>query len=169
MGDVFNAGDNIFLICRGTILNPDHILLEGNPTNKTVTLTGPADHDGSGLWEVVGLGGDKFAFAAIGVGPGDSVFLDGRTIDGSVGLAPSTDPPFTGTHWEAILHRNPLGAADGTYRFKCLGHISNPDHVFLDGRTIDGSVGLAPSAAPPFTGTHWEAFIFVLPPGFGKC
>jgi hypothetical protein len=26
-------------------------------------------------------------------------FLDGRTQDGSVGLAPNTDPPFTGTHW----------------------------------------------------------------------
>jgi hypothetical protein len=26
-------------------------------------------------------------------------FLDGRTHDGTVGLAPHTDPPFTGTHW----------------------------------------------------------------------
>jgi hypothetical protein len=27
-------------------------------------------------------------------------FLDGRTATGDVGLAPNTDPPFTGTVWD---------------------------------------------------------------------
>jgi hypothetical protein len=34
-----------------------------------------------------------------GAGPEPNRFLDGRTADGSVGLAPSTDPPFSGTRW----------------------------------------------------------------------
>ncbi len=34
-------------------------------------------------------------------------FLDGRTGYGTVGLAPSTDGPFTGTHWEVIGVPNP--------------------------------------------------------------
>ncbi len=77
-----------------------------------------------------------------------SRFLDGRTGDGTVGLAPSTDSPFTGTHWEVI--------DDGLNRvvLKCLGNIEEPR--FLDGRTGDGTVGLAPSTDGPFTGTHWE-------------
>lgn len=29
-------------------------------------------------------------------------------------------------------------------------------HWFLDGRTHDGTVGLAPHTGPPFTGTHWR-------------
>jgi hypothetical protein len=37
---------------------------------------------------------------------------------------------------------------------KCLGDI--PGLTFLDGRTLDGTVGLAPGTDPPFTGTHWE-------------
>jgi hypothetical protein len=75
-------------------------------------------------------------------------FLDGRTGDGTVGLAPSTDGPFTGTHWEVIN--------DGPNRvvLKCLGTFDGPR--FLDGRTGDGTVGLAPSTDGPFTGTHWE-------------
>lgn len=30
-------------------------------------------------------------------------FLDGRTQFGAVGLAPNTDPPFTGTRWEVVV------------------------------------------------------------------
>ena len=33
-------------------------------------------------------------------------FLDGRTQSGEVGLAPNTDPPFTGTHWEISRVKN---------------------------------------------------------------
>src|SRR5215217_7590539 len=36
-------------------------------------------------------------------------FLDGRTQTGTVGLAPHTNSPFTGTRWE-VVRRNP-----GTY------------------------------------------------------
>jgi hypothetical protein len=36
-------------------------------------------------------------------------FLDGRTQNGSVGLAASTEPPFTGTRWEVSPQPDPLG------------------------------------------------------------
>jgi hypothetical protein len=77
-----------------------------------------------------------------------SNFLDGRTADGSVGLAPATDGPFTGSHWEAV--------DDGPNRviLRCLAPDAHPN--FLDGRTANGSVGLAPSTGGVFTGTHWE-------------
>jgi hypothetical protein len=31
-------------------------------------------------------------------------WLDGRTGNGTVGLAPNTNPPFTGTRWEVRLY-----------------------------------------------------------------
>src|SRR6266516_65661 len=78
-----------------------------------------------------------------------SRFLDGRTQDGSVGLAGTTDPPFTGTRWAA------MGLAHGGIMLKGLGDV--PGSRFLDGRPQDGSVGLAASTGPPFSGTRWEA------------
>jgi hypothetical protein len=75
-------------------------------------------------------------------------FLDGRTGDGSVGLAPITEGNFTGTHWQ------PLDDGPGRIILKCLGNIDGPR--FLDGRTGNGTVGLAPSPEGNFTGTHWE-------------
>lgn len=174
-------------------------------------------------------------------GPG---FVDGRTGDGTVGLAPHTEPPFTGARWELLPHGADaftlrcLGAVDGprylaaradgsvrlvhgstspdggtrwaigevpggvtlrcrvagadgylavapdghltlapgtpdgaapprsvwrAWRFgelvtlQCLGH--QPGSRFLDGRTADGSVGLAPSTEPPFVGAVWLAVI----------
>jgi hypothetical protein len=40
-------------------------------------------------------------------------FLDGRTgvNDGGVGLAPRTEEPFPGTHWELIV--SPIGGETG--------------------------------------------------------
>jgi hypothetical protein len=75
-------------------------------------------------------------------------YLDGRTGDGSVGLAPSFES-FSGTRWHW------REGAGNVFTFECLGENKNPDHRFLDGRTADGTVGLAPSTDPPFTGTRW--------------
>lgn len=78
-----------------------------------------------------------------------SRFLDGRTVEGAAGLAPSTDvPPFTGTWWRTH------DAGGGDVFIECLGHL--PGSRFLDGRTHNGSVGLAPHTDPPFTGTKWR-------------
>ncbi len=75
-------------------------------------------------------------------------FLDGRTGDGSVGLAPSTEGQFTGTRWNV--------ADDGNHNLllKCMGNVDGPR--FLDGRTGDGSAGLAKETGGHFTGTHWQ-------------
>jgi hypothetical protein len=37
---------------------------------------------------------------------------------------------------------------------ECLGHLEGPR--FLDGRTHDGTVALAPHTNKPFTGTLWK-------------
>jgi hypothetical protein len=72
-------------------------------------------------------------------------YLDGRTADGTVGLAPNTG--FTGTKW------NLQKLNDGTYIVQCLGNLPGPK--FLDGRTGTGTVGLATTTAG-FSGTRWQ-------------
>ena len=78
-------------------------------------------------------------------------WLDGRTADGTVGLAPDRHGPYTGTRWQVIQvgSNNP-----NIVVLKCLGDIEGPRR--LNGRTADGTVGVAPTTEPPFTGTKWE-------------
>jgi hypothetical protein len=96
--------------------------------------------------------GDHIALECLGHLPGPR-FLDGRTQDGTVGLAPTTGGHFTGTRWKVIkLRKNQIS-------LECFGHLPGPR--FLDGRTQDGTVGLAPNTSFPFTGTRWR--VAVLP------
>jgi hypothetical protein len=74
-------------------------------------------------------------------------YLDGRTGDGTVGLAPVTTGVFTGTQWAVE------DAGEGAVYLKCLGNIDGPR--YLDGRTGDGTVGLAPVTTGIYTGTRW--------------
>jgi hypothetical protein len=93
--------------------------------------------------------GDTVSLICLGTIPG-ARFLDGRTGNGTVGLAPNNDVPFTGARWQVV------DGGGGSFVLRCLGNIEGPR--FLDGRTGDGSAGLAPSTDPPFSGTHWGVF-----------
>ena len=75
-------------------------------------------------------------------------FLDGRTGNRTVGLAPETGGNFTGTRWRV------LDGGNGTVILECLGTVPGPR--FLDGRTGNGTVGLAPQTGGKFTGTRWR-------------
>jgi hypothetical protein len=67
---------------------------------------------------------------------GPQSYLDGRTTNGTVGLAPNTNPPYTGTVWAVE------DGGGGTVMLKCKGVLDGPR--YLDRRTSDGStVGLA--------------------------
>src|SRR2546428_117741 len=48
--------------------------------------------------------GNSFALKCLGTapGPGFQGFLDGVTQNATLHLSPSTEPPFTGTHWEVV-------------------------------------------------------------------
>lgn len=76
-------------------------------------------------------------------------YLNGQTRDGSVGLAPSTAPPYSGTHWLVV-------GIEGVSAIglRCLGDVEGPR--FLNGVTREGAIDLAPNAKPPYTGTRWE-------------
>ncbi len=87
---------------------------------------------------------------AAGSGPR---YLDGRTGPGTVGLAPHTNEPFTGTTWEVIFR--PAQNTPGRLNLYCQG--TAPGNRWLDGVTDEGSVQLAPTRSGVFTGTYWQA------------
>jgi hypothetical protein len=104
---------------------------------------------------IVGLGGgDMISLFCMGNIPGPA-WLDGRTADGSVGLAPNLSPPFTGAGWFVMSgFNNELFLA-------CLGSISGPR--WIDGLTASGGVRLAPGAgyefnapSPASSGARWK-------------
>jgi hypothetical protein len=75
-------------------------------------------------------------------------YLDGRTGEGMVGLAPKAGGRFTGTRWKVVkLDR-------GAFGFECQGNVEGDR--WLDGRTRDGAVGLAAKTGGRFTGTKWR-------------
>jgi hypothetical protein len=79
---------------------------------------------------------------------GGNCYLDGRTGDGTVGLAPKTGGDFSGTTWRVVkLEKGELG-------LECQGDVDG--NRWLDGRTRDGTVGLAPKTGGDFSGTKWK-------------
>ncbi len=146
---VVRAGNLIALKCLGAVNGPRY--LDGRTGDGSVGLAPDLSQHFSGTKWQVWSGGGQFELKCLGAVEG-SRWLDGRTADGSVGLAPNARPPFTGTHW-TLIQLDP--ANPDIVGFKCLGNLPGPR--WLDGRTGNGSVGLAPSTDPPFTGTRWLA------------
>ena len=77
-------------------------------------------------------------------------FLDGRVADGSVGLAPNTNSPFTGTWWAVVR------LAPNVVKFRCMTHVQGSGRRFLDGRTSNGTVGMQPMLASSPSGEWWQ-------------
>ncbi len=65
-------------------------------------------------------GGNDVSLRCLGNIPGPR-YLDGRTANGTVGLAPNLSPEFTGTRWRVVRT-----AGDGMVELKCLGDIEGP-------------------------------------------
>jgi hypothetical protein len=146
---VLKAGYNVSLKCLGNIPGPRY--LDGRTANGAVGLAPNLSPKFSGtMRRVVRAGEGVVELKCLGNIEGPR-WLNGRTASGTAGLAPNTYKPFTGTRWQVVQmdDSNPNIVA-----LKCLGDIEGPR--WLDGRTANGTVGLASTTEPPFTGTKWE-------------
>jgi hypothetical protein len=150
---VLRAGNDVSLRCLGNVNGPR--FLDGRTRNATVGLAPDLSKNYSGTkWHVLSGGGGSIVLKCMGSVPGNR-WLDGRTAGGTVGLAPSNQKPYTGTRWQVV----PLDNNDpNIVALKCLGNIEGPR--WLDGRTGNGTVGLAKTTDPPFTGTKWEVRMY---------
>lgn len=92
---------------------------------------------------------DIITLECMGSTPGPK-WLDGRTGNGTVGLAPQAGENYTGTRWQVYE------VDSGIYALKCLGDVDGPR--WLDGRTGNGTVGLAARTDKQFSGTRWQFF-----------
>ena len=157
IGSVTYEGDGVDTLLCG-FSNP---FIGSNTVNVTLTgarapalqfpaVIGSGNHTAANfvLYDTAGFAvGDTACVICLGSVPG-SRYLDGRTGNGTVGLALNSDVPFTGAMWKM------LDAGAGAFSLQSLGSVDGPR--FLDGRTRDGSVGLAPNNNQPFTGARWE-------------
>ncbi|MCL6753327.1 hypothetical protein KBT16_21090 [Nostoc sp. CCCryo 231-06] len=146
-----NTQTVVKLKCLGDIDSPR--FLDGRTGDGTVGLAPSTDGFSGTRWEL-SVVNDAITFKCLGDVDGPR-FLDGRTGDGTVGLAPTADAnpggTLSGTRWGLSTV-----SADAV-TIKCFGDVDNPK--FLDGRTGDGTVGLAPTA-DGFSGTKWEIIPF---------
>jgi hypothetical protein len=101
---------NWFLRCLGHPppgVDPGPLFLAGS-RQGSVLIVPPSQTPGGRpeIWEARRAGGDVFNFTLENVALRDAGvaarFLDGRTATGTVGLAPNTNPPFTGTLWRVV-------------------------------------------------------------------
>jgi hypothetical protein len=101
--------------------------------------------------------GSVLTLECLGDAPGGPRFLDGRTMDSTVGLTGDSVP--SGTQWALTSHAQDVATLntmtpnsgtrwavsevdDGVVTLRCLGLVEGDR--FLDGRTMDATVGLAP-------------------------
>lgn len=159
MRDVFD-GAVIALECLGEVHVAEHKFLDCVTEAGRVKLSPNIDPPFTGAhWQCMSLGDGSFALASAGHNFGHR-YLDGRTQDGAepqVAGVGDTLPPFSGTRWK-ITEQSP-----GVVTIECLGDFKNPNRRFLDGRTQDGVLLLAPSTDPPFTGTRWGTRLLATP------
>lgn len=140
------------LTSQGQINGPR--ILNGMTIEGKVNLVADSSLSGT-VWEMRTVGNDGHGHPVVvlrcegnSVAGKDDRFLDGRTADGTVGLAPDTAPPFSGTQWSFIQDTPPF------VKFKCQG-TGTGSKKFLDGRTANGTVGLIVDANPQFSGSLW--------------
>ena len=100
-------------------------------------------------WQLVELGGGTFGLMCLGPVKGPR-WLEGRSGDGTVGLAADTNGGHSGTHWMLV----DLG--EGAYGLVCPGY--GVRACVLEGISGDGTVGLAPNIRGGDPGTHWADY-----------
>jgi hypothetical protein len=155
LANLLRAGNNVSLKCLGNMNGPR--FLDGRTRDGTVGLAPDLSPRFSGTKWHVSAGGGLILLKCMGTIDGPR-WLDGRTADGTVGLAPGTARPFTGTRWRVVQID---GNDAGIVALQCMGEMQGPR--WLDGRTGNGTVGLAPTTDPPFTGTRWQVRLYPVP------
>jgi hypothetical protein len=156
------SSETIVLSCRSTVHGGNR-LLAGHNGNGAVGF-GTDGHDNTHWSRTIEIvkGQQVWTLRCLDTFNPNHAFLDGRTQDGSVGLAPNASKTFSGTRWLA----HDLGG--GEVALECLGTFKNANFVFLDGRPGNGTVGLAPTTKPPFSGTRWFVDRPSVPIDFGS-
>jgi hypothetical protein len=165
-GDVFTGGGVITMsMLDGAIVSLRCMgdaagvrWLDGRTQSTTIGLAPSTDGIYTGTkWQLVMIDNriiPIFALKCLGTASGNR-WLEGLPFNASfpnqptVRLAPNTNN--AGTRW--FLHPD----APTVIRLKNAGNFPlSIENLWLDGRTRDGTVGLAPSSNGVYTGTKWE-------------
>jgi outer membrane protein assembly factor BamB len=144
-----STDDIVTIQTEGNI--PGRSWLNAITGNSTVTLEKQFGGDMfSGTWWQIARHDGAVSFRSLGrlVGTTTPVWLDGRTADGTVGLALNFAPPYTGASWRLVSFEG------RGFTMQTLGTIPGP--TFLDGRTLDGTVALIRTVDAAHSGAVWR-------------
>jgi hypothetical protein len=159
-----SAGEHVLVSCKGHIPGPRLLtgLVQGD---HSVVLSNAFDLTNQQLWARLSSDASSapvqnwflraLGHPPPGVHPGP-LFLSGGA-DGVVLIVPPSQTGGQPQIWEARLDPN-FDPDTGGFNFTIENVALRDAGVaarFLDGRTGDGTVGLAPNTNPPFTGTLW--------------
>lgn len=86
-----------------------------------------------------------------GFAEGQDFYLDGRTLEHAVGLAPTAEAPYTGTSWYAV----PTDSA-GEYALNCLGPARSPGEENTNAWLALDATGAPILAAAPDSASPWR-------------
>jgi len=132
-GDISLSAQGVINIANGFIFNDVRTRAIGNGGNINIT-TGSLS-----VIESAGITASTY----------------GRGNAGDVTINARDRVSFDGEQGTTLANESPL--QDGEIiTLENLGSIDNPNFKFLDGRTGDGTVGLAPGTDDPYTGTRWR-------------
>ena len=106
-------------------------------------------------WQLSNITDDIYTIACAGSIDGPR-YLNGNTHDGSVNLVGDTLAPFSGAMADpGIGWRS---------RISCVpGNLPQSNFFRSDGRTIDGTVGMAPHGGEPYSGALWATQLVANP------
>jgi len=152
----------------GTSLHASHVWLNANSGTNTPTLTaettGNGDPTVSNAWYVTcGLTPETAGSCAL------SSYLYSNVVPTELALAVAnnngTGTPIIRNRYFTPASPNATWAliwnADRTVNIQSLDTDTGITGQYLDGYTADGTIGLAPSTASPYSGTAWRAYLAV--------
>jgi hypothetical protein len=106
-----DAGDGTFRFeCLGNV--PGSAWL--NVANGAPNLAATTDRGAAARWQVIPDGTGNVTLRNVDAG-GANVWLDGHTLDGTLGLAPQTTGGFSGTHWRVVRESSSSPVVDGRW------------------------------------------------------
>lgn len=143
--------------CLGDRRKPgEHFFLDGITHDGQIRLARQVNKNYSGtIWKII-YDQDKCIYRLKCLGRRKGArFLNAKTSERRLTLVPSAEDigakdEYLETKWEAF----PVPDEPHTFRFNCYGFKEEP--FYLDGRTLDSTVGLLEQADVGRSGTRWK-------------
>jgi hypothetical protein len=107
-----DAGDGTFRFeCLGSVPGTTWLMV----ANGVPGLAATTDQGIAARWQVIPDANGSVTLLDADVGGTNNVWLDGHTLDGTLGMAPATTGGYSGTHWQVVRESSSNPAVEGRW------------------------------------------------------